>query len=363
MTMLRFLHAADLHLDSPFAGIAADQAASRRREQRQQLRELAELAKDVDLVFLAGDLLDSIRAYSETREALEEFFRAVAVPVFIAPGNHDSYISQSPYCRMELPETVHIFTHTRPESIPLPELGCTVWGAAFRSERAEAPLRGFRAPEDGTLQLMVLHGEVTEGPSKYGPISRGDIAASGLLYLALGHVHTCSGLQRSGGTWWAYPGCTLGRGFDETGEKGVLLGTLEGENCALEFRPLTGRRYWDLAAEVTGAESLEKACLDVLPEGCAGDILRLTLRGEWEVKPRLEELRESLADRCWSLTLRDETRLTREVWQAADEDTLRGAFLRILKKQYAAAGNEEARERITQAARYGLAALEYREDM
>ena len=361
--MLRFLHAADFHLDSPFAALRADQAAARRREQRQQLRELKELAKEADLVLLAGDLLDSVRAYGETREALEEFFRGLAVPTFIAPGNHDSYIAQSPYARMELPENVHIFTHTRPEAYPLPELGCTVWGAAFRGERAEAPLRGFHVPEDGACHIMVLHGEVTEGPSKYAPISQGDIADSGLTYLALGHKHGYSGLQRAGKTWWAYPGCTMGRGFDETGDKGILLGALEGAGCTLEFRPLSGRRYRELEAQVTGAENLEQAVRAVLPDDCAGDILRLTLRGEWETKPRLEELREGLADRCWSLTLRDETRLTRETWQASDEDTLRGAFLRILQKQYAGAKDEEARERITQAARFGLAALEYREDM
>ena len=136
--MLKFLHAADFHLDSPFAGLSADQAAQRRREQRRQLRDLSELARDADLVLLAGDLLDSIRAYAETREALEEFFRSIPVPVFVAPGNHDSYIAQSPYRRMELPENVHVFTRREPERVPLPELGCAVWGAAFRGEQAEA---------------------------------------------------------------------------------------------------------------------------------------------------------------------------------------------------------------------------------
>lgn len=361
--MLRFLHAADFHLDSPFAALGGEKAALRRQEQRRQLRELADLAEGTDLVLLAGDLLDSVRAYGETREALQEFFRCLPMPVFIAPGNHDSYIPQSPYTRMELPENVHIFTQTKPERIPLPELGCTVWGAAFRSERAEAPLRGFHAVEDGNLQLMVVHGEVTEGNSKYGPITQEDIAASGLSYLALGHKHGFSGLQRAGKTWWAYPGCTLGRGFDETGEKGVLLGTLEGENCALEFRPLSGRRYRDLEVDVTGAESPEQAALAVLSPDWREDILRITLRGEWETKPGTESLREALEDHCWSLTLRDETRLTRDIWKMADEDTLRGAFLRILRKQYEAAGEGEQRERITRAARFGLAAMEDREDM
>ena len=360
--MLRFLHASDLHLDSPFAGLTGEQAARRRREQRAQLRELKALAGEVDLVLLAGDLLDSARAYAETREALEEFFRGLAVPVFLAPGNHDYYTPQCPYARMALPENVHVFTHGEPEKVSLPELGCAVWGAAFRGERSGGLLRGFRAETDGSLQLMVLHGDVTEGDSKYGPVSQGDMAASGLDYLALGHRHACTGLRRAGKTWWAYSGCTLGRGFDETGEKGVLLGTLDGDRCTLEFRPLSGRRYWDLRAEVTGAESLERVALDALPPDCAGDILRLTLTGEWEEKPRMEELIRALEGRCWSLTLRDETRLTRDIWRIAEEDTLRGAFLRILRKQYETA-EEEKQEQITGAARFGLAALEYREDL
>ena len=360
--MLRFLHAADFHLDSPFAALGGEKAALRRQEQRRQLRELADLAKGTDLVLLAGDLLDSARAYGETREAMEEFFSALKMPVFIAPGNHDYYTSQCPYDRMRLPENIHLFTRGEPEAVSLPELDCTVWGAAFRSDRSAPLLRGFRAPAEG-IQLMVLHGEATEGQSKYSPITREDMEASGLDYLALGHKHSCSGLQRAGRTWWAYPGCTLGRGFDETGEKGVLLGTLEGETCTLEYRPLSGRRYRDLTVDVTGAESPEEAVLAALSPDWQEDILRITLRGEWETKPGMESLAEVLEDRCWSLDLRDETRLTRDIWKMADEDTLRGSFLRILRKQYETAGEEEKRERITRAARFGLAAMEYREDM
>ena len=361
--MLRFLHAADFHLDSPFAALGGQKAALRRREQRRQLRELAELAERVDLVLLPGDLLDSGRAYGETREAMEEFFSALRVPVFIAPGNHDYYTAQCPYARMDLPENVHVFTLGEPEAVSLPELDCTVWGAAFRSDRSGPLLRGFRAPAEGGLQLMVLHGEVTEGQSKYSPISQGDLEASGLNYLALGHRHGCSGLQRAGRTWWAYPGCTLGRGFDETGEKGVLLGTLDGEDCTLEFRPLSGRRYRELEVDITAAESPEQAVQAALPPEWREDILRVTLRGEWETKPDTESMNRALEGCCWELTIRDETRLTRDIWRIADEDTLRGTFLRVLRKQYEAAGDEEKREQITRAARYGLAALEDREDV
>ena len=91
MNPLKILHAADLHLDSPFEGLPAGKAAIRRKEQRELLTALAELAvsEQVDLVLLPGDLLDSDNTYYETGEDLIRALRSIPVPVFIAPGNHD----------------------------------------------------------------------------------------------------------------------------------------------------------------------------------------------------------------------------------------------------------------------------------
>ena len=99
--ILKILHAADLHLDSPFEGLPAGKAAIRRAEQRQLLSRLAELAvrEDVDLVLLSGDLLDSDSSYYETGEELVRCLRQMPMPVFIAPGNHDPYTRRSPCLR------------------------------------------------------------------------------------------------------------------------------------------------------------------------------------------------------------------------------------------------------------------------
>lgn len=91
MSTIRILHSADLHLDSPFEGLSHGKAAVRRVEQRRLLSRMAELAQreHVDLVLLSGDLLDSSCTYLETGEELIRSLQAMAVPVFIAPGNHD----------------------------------------------------------------------------------------------------------------------------------------------------------------------------------------------------------------------------------------------------------------------------------
>ena len=358
--MLHILHAADFHLDSPFAALSEDHAALRRKEQRQLLRSLAEAAEGTDLVLLPGDLMDSGVCHTETVEALEGFLNSLPARVFIAPGNHDYYAPESPWDRMELRDSIHIFKSPQPEAVELPELGCTVWGAAFTSPRSGGKLRSFRAPDEG-LQLMLLHGDVG-GNMGYGPIGESEIAASGLRYLALGHIHACSGLRQSGNTYWAYPGCLMGRGFDETGEKGYLSLELDENECRAEFHPLPGRKYEILSVDVTGAESLLSAVEAALPEDARQHIFRVLLRGQWPEKPKAEALAEALADRCFQIELRDETRLLTDIWLDAGEDTLRGSFLRVLKRKFDAAPEEE-KAGITLAARFGLAALDYREDL
>ena len=95
--MLHILHAADLHLDAPFAALTADQARQRRAEQRLLLEKLADTASErgADLVLLSGDLLDDRQTYRETAQALAAALGRIPAPVLIAPGNHDFYQASS----------------------------------------------------------------------------------------------------------------------------------------------------------------------------------------------------------------------------------------------------------------------------
>lgn len=361
--MLHILHAADLHLDAPFASLPAHKAAERRAEQRDLIGRLADLARTrgADLVLLSGDLFDSADTYAETTQALARALGQTGCPVFIAPGNHDYFTLRSPYSALHWPENVHIFRSAALEAVELPDLGCAVHGAAFTAPaREDSPLSGFAAPGDGLIHLGVLHGEV-DGKGRYGPIPRAEIAASGLAYLALGHVHAGSGLQWEGGTAWAYPGCPEGRGFDELGDKGVLYVEAEPGSCRAEFVPLCRRRYQILSVDVTGAEDLAAAVRAALPPDTAGDIYRILLTGERGAEALdLEGLTRALAPRFYGLTLRDRTRVQRAVWDRMEEDTLTGLFLRLMAARCRA---EPENEILQQAVRFGLAALENGEDV
>ena len=360
--MLKLIHAADFHLDSPFSGLAPDQAILRRREQRELLVRLADLAqvRQADLVLLAGDLFDGERIFQETAQVLAQQLGAIPCPVFIAPGNHDFYSGRSPYATLSWPENVHIFTAETIEAVPLPQLDCTVYGAAFTAPRQErSPLSGFQTQEKG-LRLMVLHGQAGAW-GEYAPIPTGAIRDSGLDYLALGHVHQTDGPHWEGEVPWAYPGCPEGRGFDETGDKGVLYVEVDRGVCRAELVPLAQRRYQLLDVNLTGAENVLQAIERQLPERTQRDVYRLRLTGERGMEQLdLEGLRQALAPRFYGLQLRDHTRLARDLWARLEEDSLTGLFLQEMELRRR---QEPDNEILELAVRFGLAALEGGEDV
>ncbi len=359
--MLTVLHAADFHLDAPFRALSPQEAQRRRAGLRQGVERLAELARaaGADLALLAGDLLDSQQPYPETLEALPRALGRFPCPVVIAPGNHDYYAPASPYARPIWPENVHIFTTQTVASLPFSALGVTVYGCAFTSPaREDDPLAGFTAPRDGTLALGVFHGEVDSRGGQYAPIAPESLAHSGLAYAALGHVHAPR-LCPDAPAPWAYSGCLQGRGFDELGEKGCCLVTLdEGGVRDLAFRPIPGPRYYERSLDLTGLDPAEavRAALDGVG---VEDTLRLTLTGEAEALdlPALERLGAGV---CATLELRDETRPPRDPWARLEEDTLTGHFLREMARRLETAAPAE-RPRLERALTYGLAALEGRE--
>lgn len=362
--MIRFLHAADLHLDSAFSALSPRQAANRRRESRELLGRLADYVNEerIDLVLLAGDLLDSTRPFRETADALAAALTRMKAEVFIAPGNHDPYLPGSLWQTVEWPGHVHVFGENRLQAVELPRLGAVIHGAAFTGrEQSVSFLRGFSAPEDGRIHIGLLHGEVDPAEARYDPLTREEIAASGLDYLALGHIHKRGEPLRRGKTVCAWPGCPEGHGFDETGEKGFYRGCISPEGVDVTFVPFARRNYEILTVDVTDRSPLA-AVEAALPADTGEDIYRILLTGEMgEEGVSAEALTETLRHRFHALELRDHTRMAEDVWARCGEDSLRGLFLRELKTKWDAAPDEAARQQVTMAARFGLAALDHRE--
>ncbi len=362
--MIKLLHAADFHLDSPYRSLSVDQARQRRRESRENLLRLTQFANAgaVDVVLLAGDLFDSSEIYRETMEMLAKTLGEIKGRVFIAPGNHDFWDINGPYGKVQWPDNVHIFRRNAIEAVELPELNCIVYGAAFtQNECSESLLKDFHVPQDDRTHIMVLHGDV-DGAARYNAVTRDEIAQSGLDYLALGHVHAFSGIEKFGTTAWAYPGCPEGRGFDECGEHGVIMGTVGKDTADLHFVPFGRRRYEIITVDVTGRDVMEALEAALAKRHTEMDIYRIVFSGETDVGGvDLTEIHDALGERFYQLELRDETRVAEDIWLYAKEDSLRGLFLKSLLRRKAEAKTPEDFARIERAARFGLAALENRD--
>lgn len=359
---MRILHAADLHLDSAFAGLAEEKAALLRQESRDILRRMVDWGNDhgADVMLLSGDLFDSDRMYSQTARTLAQALARFRGRIFLSPGNHDFYAPGSGYDAVDWPENVHIFTSRRPQTVLLRSLNASVTGAAFTSAEEWEPFDGASfSGGDAPIRLGVLHGEVTRGESKYRAIPPAEIEKTNLTYLALGHVHRCAGVQRAGNTAYAYPGCLPGRGFDETGDKGFLYGEITPEKVELEFIPFAPRRYQSVTADITDRDPAD-AVRQALDPDCGQDICRVLLTGSRRENFSLSALTSELSGLCAALELTDETYPEEDVWARCGEDSLRGLFLQNLRARYDGADEDEKRQ-LLQAARFGLAALDNRD--
>ena len=323
--MMKLLHSADWHLGAPLLLRDPEQAQRLRHAQMELPVTISGLCREHDcqLLLLSGDLFDgtcSRDVVQTVKQALED----VRIPVFISPGNHDCVTDQSPWKTELWPSNVHIFLRPEITSVALPELDCRVYGAGYQQMDCPGLLEGFRAQQEERYAIGVLHGDPTQLSAPYCPITAPQVAQSGLSYLALGHIHK-TGSFRAGDTLCAWPGCPMGRGYDEQGEKGVLLVTL-GDDAQSRFLPLNMPRFYDL--QTPAGEDPVQAVSALLPPAGSEDFYRITLTGPCE--PFDPEALVSQFPQVPQLVLRDKTTPPTDVWGSAGEDTFEGRYFRLL---------------------------------
>lgn len=325
--MIKILHSADWHLDSPLQGHSPEQTAILRRALLKIPCKVAALCRSehCDLMLLSGDLFDGAytrESYLALRNALEE----IAVPVFITPGNHDYIDANAPWSKELWPENVYIFTQPHMTYVDVPRLNCRVWGAGFVSMDCPGLLEGFRASGEVACNIGVLHGDPTQIHSPYCPITKPQVEQSGLDYLALGHIHK-GGVFTAGKTLCAWPGCPMGRGYDEPGQKGVLITTV-GEETTSRFVPLDTPKFYDLETEVT--DTPESSLAALLPAVGNADFYRVTFTGSSEAID-LDRVSAGFPQ-FPNLVLRDKTTPPVDVWGTADDDSFEGMYFRLLRE-------------------------------
>ena len=269
MRSFTFVHTADCHLDTPFAGVGREDPAlaSRLRDvQRQVFDDLIHLCLDRKAAFLviAGDLYDAAERSLTTRVRLREAFRRLEagdVEVFFAAGNHDHWGDR--LRGFDFPPNVHVFSPDQPETFLWPPDAprAALTGISYGRPAIDANLAlRFPPPAGDVFNVAVLHCNVDGDPAhdNYAPCRIDDLLRAGYDYWALGHVHERR-ILAGGPVTVVYSGCLQGRHVRETGEKGAVVVEVDAHGTtAVEFAPLDRFRWVEAEVDVSDAESDEE---------------------------------------------------------------------------------------------------------
>lgn len=284
--MFRFLHAADIHLDSPLRGLEAypdapvEQIRGAARRAFDNLIRLA-VEEEVAFVLLAGDLYDGDWKDYNTGIFFMQCMgrlRAAGIRVFLIAGNHDaaSQLTKS----LTLTDNATLLSSRRPETRVLDDLGVAIHGQGFATRAVAEDLSlSYPAPVPGLLNIGLLHTSLTGRPGHepYAPCTLEGLRGHGYDYWALGHVHQREILARD--PWVVFPGNIQGRHARETGPKGCVLVTVdEGRIRAVEHRDVDVLRFAHLDVNVPDGADLP-VVYDLVREGLERELDQAQAQG------------------------------------------------------------------------------------
>jgi len=269
--MFKFIHAADIHLDSPLRGLSRYESApaeSIRDACRRAFENLVDLAieEKASFVLLAGDLYDGDWKDYSTGIFLSQQMGRLGqhnISVFTVAGNHDAANRMTK--ALDSPANMTILSSRKVETIKLDDLSVAIHGRSFGTQHVDENFAaGFAAAEKGMFNIGLLHTSLDgrEGHAVYAPCSINDLHSKGYQYWALGHIHKQEFVSKD--PWIVFPGCIQGRHIRETGAKGCVLVTVEdGTISKVEKFPLDVLRWALCSVDLTDAtemrEVLERA--------------------------------------------------------------------------------------------------------
>ena len=367
MKRVKIVHTADLHFDTPFNEVDEKQRLTNKEELKEVFINIINFCKknNVDILLVAGDMFDNLTLSRETIYFIENVFNNIKeTRVFISPGNHDPYDNNSFYKIIKWPSNVHVFKGGL-EKIYIEELKANVWGAAFNTRYVKKSiLKGF-SHRDENINIMVIHGEIStsEDGNEYNPITLRDIKESGMDYIALGHRHNFSGILKEGSTFYSYSGCPQGRGFDETGDKGIVYGYVTKEAAELSFTKICKRKYEEVYVDITnsfGYEEIREKILNTINEkDRKHNLYKIILKGEISEKFSIEEniLKSKLINDFYFCKILDKTSIALDIDELSKGYSVKSIFVRKLIKNLKEAQTEEEKEIIKMALKIGISSL------
>ncbi len=303
--MFTFIHAADIHLDSPLRGLEYHGDAPReqiRGAARRALENLVTLAleEQVAFVLIAGDLYDGDWRDFNTGLYFNRMMtklRESGIRAYIVSGNHDAASTLTKNLRP--PDNVTFFPSRKPETIIIPEIGVALHGQSFAHRSVQEDLSSsYPLALPGYLNIGLLHSSLTgrEGHEPYAPCSVEGLKSRGYDYWALGHIHQREIVAQD--PWIVFPGNIQGRHIKEQGAKGCTLVRAEGDRITgVEHRHLDVLRWNSCQVDISECHSEDDlyrqvhSAFEQVLHGCDGlpAMVRLELIGTTSLHQLLQK--------------------------------------------------------------------------
>lgn len=335
---MKFVHIADMHFDCPFSSLGSKDNLGdiRRLEQRKIFKKIIDYIKEnsIDYFFIAGDLYEYNYIRKSTIDYINNLFKEIPeTKVFIVPGNHDPYLKDSYYATYKWADNLYI---QKEEFGIFQDENIDIYMTAFTDfYMNESPIENIKIENKNKINILLSHcdlnGNKDEKGFSYNPISDSKIKALGFDYVAMGHIHK-SNFDESKSV--IYPGSPISFGFDELGEHGMIAGEINNGILYTKFIKLDERIFTKYALNVDNIFSQEE-----LVESIADlkldekNMYEIVLIGNRQFAINVRDIQKLIY--CENiLKIKDNTKIGYDIEKIAQENTLRGVFVREVIKKY-----------------------------
>lgn len=359
---MRIIHCADIHLDSKMsANLTKEKAKERKTELLTTFQNMVEYgaAHEVAAIMIAGDLFDTKNVSATARNVVKELILGhPGIEFYYLQGNHDEGSFTGGFS--EIPENLHLFG-TSWTSYMLGKNVC-ITGVELNPENSGSVYNTLSLDVD-RQNIVVLHGQESAYNSKDKAeiIHLTALKNKGIDYLALGHIHSYKKERLDGRGIYCYPGCLEGRGFDECGEHGFVMLTIDETTGTIEssFVPFASRNLYTIPVDITGCNStmeiLERMKQETQQKNYPGkSLIKYELTGKIDVESEKETdfLLHQFNDRFYFVKIKDCSEYLVDYASFAKDMSLKGEFIRTVMER-----DDLSQEDKAAIIHYGLQAL------
>lgn len=337
--MIKFIHTGDLHLGLKFQKVSfqRDKAMERRRELWSTFERIVKYAKDnkADFLLIAGDLFEeSYFTMADITRVRDTFREAKDVNIIISAGNHDYRGIKSLYNKIEWTSNVTTFNEENIQKKEFEDLNTVIYGYSWDTmEIRENKLFDELKVDSTKNNILVLHGELGNN-SSYLPLNVDELNSLNMDYIALGHIHKPQIINNR----IAYCGCPEPLDFGETGDRGIIQGSIEDKKTEFEFIPFSKRKFIEtkvLINEGMGYPDIMRQIRNVDIGNKMMDFYRINLNGFIQRNISIQNLDKDLNDDFYHIEITNNTIWDYDLEQLEEEnkENIIGQFIMAMKNK------------------------------